>query len=104
MKSMIRGALLAASLAAMPLGVAMPLGAAFAQPAYPPLPPPRVERVPPPPGGAYIWEPGHWQWDGVRYAWEPGHYIARRAEYRRWEPGHWAARGGAWVWVPPHWS
>jgi len=71
---------------------------------YPPLPPMRREPPPPPPPGrAYVWEPGHWRWDGRRYDWRGGHYIPRRAEYRQFVPGHWANRGGAWVWVPQHW-
>lgn len=71
---------------------------------YPPLPPPRREPPPPPPPGrAYVWEPGHWRWDGHRYDWRGGHYIPRRAEYRQFVPGHWANRHGTWVWVPQHW-
>ena len=67
---------------------------------------PRVEVVPPPPGARYLWEPGHWHWNGVAYAWIPGHYITRRAHYAHYVPGHWhwaPARGG-WVWAPAHWG
>jgi len=52
-------------------------GAAVAQPGYPPMPPPRMEPIPPPPRGAYIWRPGHWRWDGRGYLWEPGRYLPR---------------------------
>jgi hypothetical protein len=78
-----------------------PLSVAFAQ-GYPPPPPPRFERAPYGRPG-FIWEPGHWQWDGVRYDWVGGHWLERRPGYAHFEPGHWVRRGGAWVWDPPHW-
>jgi hypothetical protein len=98
MASRLTGSLLAVALTA---GIA---GAAIAQPAYPPIPPPRVEVMPAAPGARFIWEPGHWRWTGVQYVWDPGHYIARRPHYAHYAPGHWAPRGGAWVWVPAHWE
>jgi len=77
---------------------------AQAQPAsYPPMPQPRLEAMPPPPGRSYLWEPGHWRWNGAAYAWEPGRYIVRRARYARFVPGHWLPHGAAWVWMPAHW-
>lgn len=81
-------------------------GAALAQPAYPPIPPPRYELVPPPMGGPRIWEPGHWQWNGVRYIWVSGRYVPRQPRYRRYVPGHWqfAPRAGHYVWRPAHWQ
>ena len=98
MPSLIRSTLFAAVV------WAVPLGAALAQPPYPPVPPPRYEAVPPPPGASYIWEPGHWHWNGVQYIWLPGHYVVRHARYRRYIPGIWVMRGGTWVWVPAHWG
>jgi hypothetical protein len=98
MNTMLKGLALAAALAVIPTA------ASFAQPYYQPVPPPRYEPVPPPPGATYIWEPGHWHWNGVQYVWAPGHYVIRRAEYRRYVPGHWAQRGGGWVWIPAHWT
>ena len=78
---------------------------AYAQPAtpYPAIPAPPVEVVPPPPGRAFVWEPGHWQWNGVAYAWEPGRYLARQAHFAHFIPGHWSLRHVGWVWVPAHW-
>lgn len=99
-RPLIKRLLLAAVVASSIAGFA---GEAFAQPPYPPLPPPRYEVVPPPRGPRFIWEPGHWQWTGVQYAWVPGRYIARRPHYAQYAPGHWEARRGAWVWVPAHW-
>lgn len=91
-------------------GVAMVGGLALGQskPAqaqgYPPMPPSPYQPPPPPrPGPAYVWEPGHWRWNGYRYEWRPGHYIPGGPQYRQFVPGHWAMRGGTWVWVPQHW-
>jgi hypothetical protein len=78
-------------------------GTALAQP-YPAVPPPQVENVPPPPGTNYVWQGGHWQWNGANYGWVPGHYVIRRAGWHQWVPGHWANRYGRWVWVPAHWQ
>jgi hypothetical protein len=83
-------------------------GPALAQPPppYPPVPPPRYEPVPPPRGERYIWEPGHWQWNGVQYVWVEGRYVARRPHYGHYVPGHWqwAPRLGRYVWRPAHWA
>jgi hypothetical protein len=83
-------------------------GPALAQPPMPygPIPPPRYEAVPPPPGGAYIWEPGHWHWTGVQYVWIRGHYVIRQAHYHHWMEGHWAwsPQANQWVWQPAHWE
>lgn len=93
------------------LGLAVPMAAvvpALAQPPMPygPIPPPRYEAVPPPPGPRYIWEPGHWHWDGVRYVWIRGHYIIREARHHRWVEGRWvwSPPAGRWVWRPAHWE
>ena len=73
---------------------------------YPPVPPPRYEPVPPPPGGAYVWEPGHWHWNGFRYVWAGGHYVVRGPAYGRYVQGHWrwSPRRGQYVWEPAHWQ
>jgi hypothetical protein len=84
---------------------ARPVVVAAPAPAMPaPIPPPRIETVPPPPSAAYVWQPGHWHWNGFRYVWVPGRYVLRQAGWRHWVDGHWVLRGGAWVWVPGHWS
>lgn len=97
MKRLLLGVMLA-----LPAAGALTAQPAAAQP-YPPLPPPRYEPVPPPPGGRYVWENGHWQWNGVQYVWVPGRYVVRRPGWGRYAPGHWAVRHGRWVWVPAHW-
>ncbi|HJS86026.1 MAG TPA: hypothetical protein VJ779_11265 [Acetobacteraceae bacterium] len=99
MKPILAGALL--------FGLAIAgAGPALAQPPYPPVPPPRTEPIPPPPSARYIWEPGHWQWNGVQYVWVGGHYVPRRPHYGRYVPGHWqwAPRQGRYVWRPAHWA
>jgi hypothetical protein len=101
MPSLFRSTILTATLTAA-LGSAAFAPSAFAQ-GYPPLPPPRVEVLPPPPGARYIWQPGHWVWNGRAYAWIGGRYIIRRAAYREYVPGHWADRYGRPVWVQPYW-
>jgi hypothetical protein len=78
-------------------------GAATAQPPYPPVPEPRIEQVPPPPGERFVWEPGHWHWDGAAYVWIGGHYVLRHRHWGAYEPGRWVLRDGDWVWVPAHW-
>jgi len=76
-------------------------GTAFAQ--YPPPPPLYREVVPVRPGPRYVWQPGHWVWNGYGYAWVRGRYIAVTPAYRRWVHGHWSQGPGGWVWVPAHW-
>ncbi|HTC08210.1 MAG TPA: hypothetical protein VK726_05480 [Acetobacteraceae bacterium] len=87
------------------LAVAVP---ALAQPPLPygPVPPPRYEAVPPPPGTRYVWEPGHWHWNGVRYVWFGGHYVIREARYHHWVEGRWvwSPPAGRWVWRAAHWE
>jgi WXXGXW repeat (2 copies) len=68
-----------------------------------PPPPVRVETVPPPPTRYYVWDPGHWRWDGRAYVWVPGHYIHNPHHSANWVPGHWVERHGGWSWVQGHW-
>ena len=85
------------------------IGSAVAQPPPPPyatVPPPRAEVVPRAPGERFVWEPGHWHWNGARYVWVGGHYVERRAHYREYVPGRWvwSPRFGRWEWVGAHWQ
>ena len=68
----------ASALAGAP--IALHSEAAQAQiPAYPPTAPalvapapppgPEAEIPPPAPSPSYVWEPGHWSWNGVQYFW-----------------------------------
>jgi len=80
-------------------------GGAHAQPAYPPMPPPRAQMPPPPLGPHQAWVPGHWHWNGMRYVWIRPHPVWRGAGWYRWSRGQWvwAPRRGHWVWRPAHW-
>ena len=71
----------------------------------PPPPAGQVELVPPSPGPAHAWVPGHWSWRGPRhgYVWVPGHHEIPARPGWVWLPGHWAPRAGGYVWVPGHW-
>ncbi len=96
---MRRSLLVAFAVCALTAG---PAGVALAQPSA--IPPPYAEEPPPPlPGPRYIWEPGHWHWDGVGWEWRRGHYIIRNVGWHEFVPGHWAQRGPGWVWIPGHW-
>jgi hypothetical protein len=92
------GMLAGALLAAVPAGAQVFVNV--------PPPPPRVERIPPPPGppSAYVWDRGHWHWNGNRYVWSPGHYVRAVRPGARWVPGHWARRDGRWFWIDGHWA
>jgi hypothetical protein len=83
-------------------------GPALAQPPMPygPIPPPRYEPLPPPPGDRYVWEPGHWHWNGVQYVWIGGRYVIRLMRYHHWVDGRWiwSPQAGSWVWRPAHWE
>ncbi|WP_206951548.1 YXWGXW repeat-containing protein [Trinickia acidisoli] len=65
-------------------------------------PPVRYEAVPAPRTG-YVWDRGHWRWQGGQYAWVPGHWERVHVGYH-WVTGHWARRGPNWVWVQGRWA
>lgn len=86
-------------------------GAVQAQPPpppfpYQPVPPPRREPIPPPPGGRFVWEPGHWHWNGRQYIWITGRYVETRPRQPRWVEGQWiwGPRAQRWFWRPAHWE
>jgi hypothetical protein len=47
--------------------------------AYRPPPPIIVEAPPPPPPEHpyWVWERGHWTWNGYNWVWVHGHYVER---------------------------
>ncbi len=72
-----------------------------------PPPPPRVEVIPPPPPHPeyFVWDEGHWRWDGARHVWFPGHYerIPHPGAIR--VHGHWEQLpDGRWRFIKPHWE
>lgn len=82
-------------------------GEASSQPlGVPPVPPRRVETVPPRPAtDRLVWQPGSWQWDaaGERYTWRTGRHIIRRQGTTRFVPGRWTRSGGQWLWRDARW-
>lgn len=71
-----------------------------------PPPPPPSETVPPPPGPPeiFVWQAGHWRWNGRDYYWQPGHWQRRPEHVSQWVPPHWDERGGLYFFVEGHWQ
>lgn len=71
-------------------------------PTFPP-PAPQPEYPPPAPSPTYVWQPGHWWWNGVQYVWAAGNYVERLSASASYVAGHWEQRPTGWVWVEDHW-
>lgn len=73
--------------------------------AHLPVPPIQAERVPAPPksSAVLIWQPGHYDWNGVDYVWIPGEWIERAGRGTLWQDGYWQQINQTSVWVPAHW-
>lgn len=65
-------------------------------------PPDRYERVPAARGG-YVWEAGHWRWNGRRHIWVAGHWERHRAGYAYTAP-RWVERDGRWAYESRRWD
>ena len=65
-------------------------------------PPPRVEVVPEPREG-FIYERGHYEWDGQRYVWVEGKFIEKREDHK-WRPYVLEPRGEKWHFRAGHWD
>ena len=65
-------------------------------------PPARVEIVPAPREG-YIYERGHYIYDGQRYAWREGVFIRNR-EGHRYAPAELEQHGDKWRFRAGHWD
>ena len=63
-----------------------------------------AEIPPPAPSPSYVWEPGHWSWNGVQYLWQPRRYVERPAVSATYTPGHWEQQANGWVWVEGRWD
>jgi hypothetical protein len=62
----------------------------------------RYEAVPPPREG-YIYERGHYDWDGDHYVWREGRFIEKR-EGHEWHPSVVERRGEHWHYRAGHWD
>jgi hypothetical protein len=74
----------------------------------PKAPPPahqeEVPAAPPGPANYFVWDDGHWHWDGKDYVWIPGRYIERPYIGANWVPGRWDDSGNTqWTYTPGHW-
>lgn len=88
--------------AALVVAGAVSVTGAFAAVIIAPSAPPAVRYEPvPPPRAGFVWDPGHWNWEG-RYVWVPGHWVAAVAG-RRWVEGVWSPYRGQYRYVPGHW-
>ncbi|WP_146002778.1 YXWGXW repeat-containing protein [Telmatospirillum siberiense] len=74
---------------------------------YIPRPPPAemVEAMPPPPDPRpiWVWQKGHWRWDGREYVWHPGHWFERPPHVAEWVPPHWEQHANGWFLIEGHW-
>ena len=61
-------------------------------PAYPPAPAPSLTP-------SYVWEAGHWAWDGYRYVWQPGRYVESARAAASLVPGQWDRQATGWMWT-----
>ena len=84
-------------------------------PAYPPAAPtiviaptappaPQTEIPPPAPTPSYVWEAGHWAWNGLQYIWQPGKYVEKPTVSATFVSGHWEEHPNGWFWVQGHWD
>ena len=80
-------------------------GCASTYATHPPAPPASAELVPAPPRSevTLIWEPGHFDWDGVGYVKVPGRWVDRAGHGTLWQDGYWKESDRPPVWVPGHW-
>lgn len=92
---LVQAALVAASFVSMSGAFAE---AVIIAPSAPPAP--RYEPLPPPRAG-FVWDAGHWNWEG-RYVWVPGRWVAVRPG-ARWLPGVWSPFRGQYRYIPGHW-
>jgi hypothetical protein len=118
MKSYVRSARCAgyASLALIMLALA---GCVVEPPPQRPGPPPQalvrvqapppaevVEVQPPPPGPAeiWVWQRGHWRWNGAQYIWARGHWAERPAYAHEWVAPHWEPHPqGGYIFIEGAW-
>src|SRR5437867_3511023 len=98
---MIKRVLVAAAIAASFGSMAAPATAAEVFVRVAP-PPPRTEVVPPPRQG-WIWEPGHWEWNGHRHVWRHGVWVRERRGWRYHEPA-WVEHDGRWRFERGRWE
>ena len=68
-----------------------------------PPPPVKVEVSPPAPRTGYIYEPGHYNWDGQKYQWQDSRYIEARPG-RTYTPTTVEKKGDVWIYKKGGWD
>ena len=66
-------------------------------------PPAAVYEPIPAPRSGYIWQGGHWNWDGNQHVWNGGSWHAARPGYRYNAP-HWVQNNGRWSYQASRWD
>ncbi len=56
---------------------------------------------PAPPRVGFVWDAGHWNWEGP-YVWVPGHWVEARPG-ARWMVSVWQPYRGQYRYGPGHW-
>lgn len=67
-------------------------------------PPPRWERMAPPPGPGYVWVGGYWVWRAGDFVWISGLWMPHPPGHRYWMPGHWVHTRRGWYFVEGRWD
>jgi len=64
-----------------------------------------AEEIPPhPPGPYWVWQKGHWRWNGHQYYWSHGHWAERPPQYSAWVAPHWDVRSNGYFFIEGHWE
>lgn len=64
-----------------------------------------IEQIPVSPGETYVWQKGHWHWDGS-WQWTSGQWAERPHGHTVYVPGYWklSTHHHRWEWVQPYWK
>ena len=79
----LKKALFAATLASAAVGISIP---AQAQVIVETPMPYGYEVRPPRPDAGYVWQQGHWSWNGYRNVWVAGHWVRAYPDYYAQRP------------------
>ena len=66
-------------------------------------PPAAIYEPIPAPRSGYIWQAGHWNWDGNRHVWNAGSWQASRPGYNYHAP-RWVENNGRWSYQASRWD
>jgi len=64
-------------------------------------PPERREVIVESPGRDYVWQRGHWVWQGGGYGWVEGRWVRTDREHR-WVEGRWVHDRYGWYYIDGH--